>query len=408
MNDLVVVGSGLTGLFAAAIAARRGARVTLISAGRGGLAISHGCIDTSAGDPLPAAFRTLPRDHPYSLAGMAALHAGLVALQELAHEAGSAYVGGLAEGLRLPTALGSLHSTTLAPESMAAGDVRQGRPFALAGFPGYRDFYPALASDLLARQGCSVTAVLELPLLDAPRHRDAYAPDLARLFDDPRRLEEIARAWKPRLAGIASLGLPAVLGYERSREVFDRLQERLGSRFFEIPTLAPSVTGLRLERLLRRAGLSAGVQFIEGAPAVGQVDGRSGGRRVSGVVARTAGGPRVYPAGSVLLATGGLLHGGLIARPDGRIQESVFDLPVEGGADRSRWTSASPFASQPYARFGIRVDAEMRPLGRGAAPIFENLHAAGGVLAGADRSLEGSRQGIDLATAQRAVEAILG
>jgi glycerol-3-phosphate dehydrogenase subunit B len=49
----------------------------------------------------------------------------------------------------------------------------------------------------------------------------------------------------------------------------------------------------------------------------------------------------------------------------------------------------------------------MQPLNVDGKPIFDNLFAAGGLLAGADRGMEGSRQGIDLATAYRAIEAAL-
>jgi glycerol-3-phosphate dehydrogenase subunit B len=102
-----------------------------------------------------------------------------------------------------------------------------------------------------------------------------------------------------------------------------------------------------------------------------------------------------------------MLHGGLVARQDGRVQESVFDLPVVSEKDRTAWAGPSPLTSQPYASFGIAVARDMRPTGPDGVPIFKNLFAAGGVLAGADRTAEGSRQGIDLATAYRAVEAAL-
>jgi glycerol-3-phosphate dehydrogenase subunit B len=49
----------------------------------------------------------------------------------------------------------------------------------------------------------------------------------------------------------------------------------------------------------------------------------------------------------------------------------------------------------------------MRPLGADGAPLLQNLFAAGGLLAGARRAEEGSRQGIGLATAWRAVESAL-
>ena len=61
------------------------------------------------------------------------------------------------------------------------------------------------------------------------------------------------------------------------------------------------------------------------------------------------------------------------------------------------------FAGQPYARFGLRVDTQQRPCDVRGRPYFENLFAAGGILAGADRSAEGCRQGLDLASAYAAV-----
>lgn len=406
MTDLIVVGAGLTGLFAAALAARRGLRVTVIAAGRGGLELSHGCIDVfGAAVPLQA-IPTLSSEHPYQRAGASALQAALVALQELAQEAGTPYVGGLTAALHLPTALGALHPTALAPEAQAAGDLATDREIALAGLPAFRDFSAPLAATALERRGVRVTAVLELPLIDAPQRRDAYATDLARLFDDPVRRAEIARAWKPRLAGMRRVGLPAVLGWERHTQVYDDLQERLGLRLCEIPTPPPSLPGLRLERLLRRTAQSAGALLIEGAQVAGVVDGRSGGRRLSGVAAHTAGGARLYPAQTVLLATGGVLHGGLQARVDGRVQESVLDLPVRAPADRAAWTAACWSDPQPYARFGLRINERMQPIGADGRAAYENLYAAGGLLAGADRGREGSRQGIDLASAFRAVEVL--
>ncbi len=405
MTDLIVVGAGLTGLYAAALAARRGAKVILITFGRGGLEFSHGCIDVAGSVSV---FRRPRKAHPYARAGRPALEAALETFRQIAFEGGLPYVGNLSEVLRLPTALGSLRATCMAPLSMTAGEASQGGDIAIAGLEPFRDFFAGLVADGLRSAGLAATHVPELPVLEAPQRRDAYAIDLARLFDDPQERQQLARAWKPRLTGVQRLGLPAVIGFEDSAKAHKDLEERLGVRLFEIPTLPPSVPGIRLERLLRRDALARGANLIEGSMAIGRVDGRSGGRRVSGVVAQTVGGPRLYEAGAVLLATGGILHGGLVTRQDGRVQESVFDLPVVADLDRTRWTAASPLEDQPYAGFGLAVGDDMKPTGPDGAPIFENLYAAGGILAGCDRGSEGSRQGIDLATAYRAVEAALG
>lgn len=408
MSDLLIVGAGLTGLFAAALASRRGASVTLICEGRGALEVSHGCIDVLGATSIRQGFRRLRKSHPYALVGRETLEASLNALREIALENGIPYQGDLASMLRLPTALGALHPTCLCPSSMVAGDIAGAGRYTIAGLQGFRDFHADFVTSQLQQTGIPAGPALALPLVDAPRHRDAYATDLARLLDDAPRRDQLIRAWRPRMKGVQRLGVPAVIGLDRPAEAFKAFEDGLGVGLFEIPTLPPSVPGLRLERLLRKASLAAGANLVEGAHAIGRVDGRSGGRRVSGVVAQTAGGARLFAADAVMLATGGILNGGLVTRLDGRVQESVFDLPVSCSNQRAEWTGQTPFEAQPYASFGIRVGADMRPRGQDAEPLFQNLYAAGGLLAGADRTWEGSRQGIDLATAYRAVEVALG
>lgn len=408
MTDLLIVGEGLSGLFAAVLAAQHGARTTLVAQGRGSLSLSHGCIDIWAGGALPEVSRHLPAGHPYRIAGWNDLERALAAFLVVVARGGLVFRGNATTNLRLPTSLGGTHITNLAPDSLARGNLTSSTTFTVASIEGFRDFSALLLGGNLARSNGLAPAITSLPLIgDAPR-RDLYAHELAARFDDADWRSELARAWKPRLGGVQLLGLPAVLGIRRHDEVVTSLEEKLDLRLFEIPTLPPSLPGLRLESLLRRTALAAGVRLIEGPRAVGLVDGRSGGRRVGGVVAHAAGGPRRLEANAVILATGGVLNGGWIARQNGRVVESVFDLPILHVESRSAWTSASPLEPQPYAAFGLQVDSMMRPVSAEGTPYFENLFAAGGILGGCDRSVEGSRQGIDLLTAFRAVESALG
>jgi glycerol-3-phosphate dehydrogenase subunit B len=318
------------------------------------------------------------------------------------------YEGAVESSFRLPTALGSALYAAFAPKSVAAGDLHHGPPFLVAGIEGFRDFHPEIVAANLTHLGAAVEGAVTLPLISGPRNRDAYATDLAALFDDVNWLEETARAWKPRIGPAKRLALPAVVGLHRPARSLELLRTRLGMPIFEIPTLPPCLPGLRLERGLRSVCLAAGVRLVEGATAVGLVDGRSGGMRVAGVVAHSAGGPWEVKADATILATGGILNGGLVAQADGRVQESIFDLPVVHTQDRSTWTDASPWSPHAYTQFGLRVNSRMQPVGRDGRPMFENLLAIGGVLAGADRAHEGSRQGIDIATAYRAIEVLLG
>ncbi len=407
MTEVLIIGAGLTGLFASILAADRGASVTLVAQGRGGLALSHGCIDIWGRKTPSRALVRLRKSHPYHLANVRSLQAALEILLELTREAEYPLSGSLGRNLQLPTATGAVHPTSYAPVPLAQGDLSNETSITFAKLEYFRDFYPHMAAANLRRAGIAVEGVIELPIPNSPLQRDAYATDIARLFDDSIWRRETARLWKPRLAGIRRLGLPAVLGLRQPMQALNDMQELLGVSLFEIPTLPPSVPGLRLERILRQKALHVGVVFVEGSQAVGQIAKRAKRRQVSGAILQTAGGPRECKADVVLLATGGVLHGGLISRQDGRFQESVFDLPVSHNQNRAKWTTVLPLDAQPYSVYGLTVSDRMQPLSVDGKPIFDNLFAAGGLLAGADRGMEGSRQGIDLATAYRAIEAAL-
>jgi glycerol-3-phosphate dehydrogenase subunit B len=398
VTHLLIVGQGLAGLFAANLAVRKGLQVSLISQGRGGLSLSHGCLD------LGGATGSLPARHPYRLAGFGSLPAAVDAFRQIVLLEGIEFLGNPTVPMSLPTAAGKMRNTHLAPRSMARGGVDPGTQLVIAGFDGFRDFDANLVADGIRQAGWTAESVL-LPLPVGSR-RDLYSTDLARRFDRAWTPEQLSSLWGPRLGKASLLGIPAVLGLDRAPQTHAALESSLGLGVFEIPTLPPSVPGLRLERALRRQALQGGCRLIEGPSVVGQVDGRSGGGRVLGVVAATSAGPRAFEAEAVLLATGGFLNGGLRADRAGRVAESVFDFPVEAPAERDEWVGDGCLGHHPYDLLGLRVNERMQPVDQQGRAYFENLFACGGLLGGADRRRERSRQGIDLVTAYAAVESV--
>ncbi len=407
MTNIVVIGGGLTGLYAAIIAADQGARVTTIMKGRGGLFLSHGCIDVLDRSSPSRALSLLPEDHPYKLAGKANLKDAISRFRDLMKCAGYPYSGKFSKSMSLLTAMGTIKRTSFAPTGISRGDLNSDLSTVLGRFIGFRDYFPFMIQKQARKSSTKISKVIDLPLLEPLNRRDAYSTDYAQLFEDSRWREEIIRMWRPLLLGVKRLGLPAVLGFQNHCEILEELEDSLGIDIFEIPSLPPSVPGLRIERILTQHAQALGVKIIEGAGVVGRVDGRSRGKRVSGVVLHSAGRPIQLDADIVLLATGGILSGGLVAQQNHRLRETVFDLPVHHPPYRSEWVGLSLFHRQAYAVAGICVNARMQPLGLDDKPMFINLFAAGGLLAGSDRSLEGSRQGIDLATANCAVHEAL-
>jgi len=81
-----------------------------------------------------------------------------------------------------------------------------------------------------------------------------------------------------------------------------------------------------------------------------------------------------------------------------RVFEPIFDCHVPHAADRYDWFVDDVFGDQPYARFGLPVDRDLRPLDASDEPEFSNLRAAGAVLGGYDFAAEKSGAGVSLAT----------
>jgi glycerol-3-phosphate dehydrogenase subunit B len=181
--------------------------------------------------------------------------------------------------------------------------------------------------------------------------------------------------------------------------VWAELQERLDTPVFEIPTLPPSVPGMRLSDVLRAALRAAGGRLVLGSEAVG---GERDGARVSAVRVHASGHDVLYHARWFVLASGGLNSGAIELGSDWIVRETALGLPVHGapGPGEPRFLP-DVFAEQPLSRVGIAVDASLRAEGT------ENVLVAGASLPGAVPWKEGSGEGIALTSAHRAAADVL-
>lgn len=414
-DDVLVLGAGPAGLLAAWTARQRGAQVRVLASGIGTTHVTPGWVqvlDAAAAASLEDWIVGHPQ-HPYALAGLAALRGGLAALREVGATAGIRYVGEPGANLRLPTALGAVVEAAVAPESFAAGDLRRPGAMLIAGPAGWRDFYPRLCADNLARQGFAAQGVaFDLPEMAAASRFDLTSVGLARLFEQPEARARVAAQLKPRLDGATRVGLPAVLGLERHAEAWRDLQDRLGAPVFEIPTLPPSVPGMRLFNAFKAALTRAGVPILLDMTAV---RGETAAGRATGVVAPNVVREVVYRAETIILATGGLYGGGIASDRRGEMREVVFGLPVHAPAGPGEWFNerfltpavetlhATPLPSgHPIHHAGVRANASLQPVDEAGRVVLENVRIAGRLLAGYNPLLEGSTEGVWLATGYRA------
>jgi glycerol-3-phosphate dehydrogenase subunit B len=413
--DVVVIGVGLAGLTAALRLAEQGLRVLVVAKGVGGTHLAPATIDVLGyvDGPVENPAQALPQfvavhpEHPYRRLSVELIRSSLEWFGERLGELG--YQGRLEENFLLPTAVGVAKPTALVPQTMAAGDLRAGGRFVFVGLRGLKDFYPAYLADNLVRAGlpgrASVSArAVELtpPLGDEV---DVSSAGFARRFEQPEFRDTVVSELERHLVQGEIVGFPAVLGVRRAREVWQELETRLRRRVFEVPTLPPSVGGIRLFESMTAALRREGARVVLGSTVSGA---EHNGKRLEGVVAQTAGRPRTYRGRSFVLASGGFASGGLQMDSYGRIRETAFDLALAGAPapDAPRFEPGY-FDEHPIARTGLAVDKELRPLDAEGAPAFENLHAAGATLAGAAPWREASGNGLSLATGYAAASAIL-
>jgi glycerol-3-phosphate dehydrogenase subunit B len=407
--DTVVVGAGLAGLTAAVRLAEQGQSVAVVARGVGATHLASGAIDVLGYvdgrrvDNPRAALAELPSDHPYACAGAAAVTHAVEWLKSV-FDGDYRYVGDLDRNLLLPTAVGAAKPSAVVPESFAAGDLRaEGAGFVFVGFQGLKDFYPAYVAENVAHAGVEARA-LELVRPPGPG-ADLNALALARQFERPTFREWVVRELRGRLRPDDRVGFPAVLGLADPAGAWRDLEHGLERPVFEVPTLPPSVPGMRLFERLKARLRAAGGRLVVGDSVT---RGELRGRRLESVLAQGAARPVVFRAGSFVLATGGFASAGLELDSFGHVRETALDLPVAGVPEpgEPRFLPGY-FDDHPLARAGIAVDERLRPVDADGRPFCENLHAAGAILGGAVPWREQSGNGIALATGFAAARAVL-
>ncbi|MDP2968668.1 MAG: anaerobic glycerol-3-phosphate dehydrogenase subunit GlpB [Deltaproteobacteria bacterium] len=399
--DLIIIGMGLSGLIAARTAAESGRKVLVIGKGMGCLTLFSNTIDvlgkipetTRLRDGLSQWIQDHP-DHPYSKVGLTGIAEGLSSFTSLFHPPYSFQTIGDGNCF-LPTGAGTMRPTHLVPDTMVAGASAKEKKALIVGFKGFRDFYAEYIAGPLKWRG------ITLPLPDTPG-QEISATTLSRWMEKGPFRETIGQEIKKNLSGETCVGFPAILGMNHPMEVKMALEEKIGVEVFEIPTLPPSIPGMRIFNRFKEWLIRKGVTFLLGH-SVAKVSIKN--KRCEGVYVFNPPVSNFYSADRFILATGRFIGGGLMADRE-RISEPIFNLPVIQPKSREEWFGNSFFNDSPHPIHlaGVLTDSSLRPVDEGGDLILENVWVAGSILTHHHYIDEKSREGIELATGYAAAK----
>jgi glycerol-3-phosphate dehydrogenase subunit B len=390
MFDAIVIGAELDGWLCALRLLEKGRSVCVLSHGAGSLHYAPGGVrvlgrtadrDGPVAHPLEC-IDALHERHPYRRAGLDRCRAALT------------WFGGVAaKGLspdspNHPTvSSGGLNTPVLhACPNQAMLEDLVGRKVTLLAFRGHRDFTAGLIVSELTKAGVDVVA-LEV---DAPGNRtDTVA--ISRLFDGMND----DSAWFDALSEVIPdateiILCAAAMGFDRHAEVLGQAGKSWSRPVHEVPTLPACVPGMRMARSLEAAVRSKGGVVRTGIKVIDQI------RNPDGLVSVLDENGRSMAARSFVLATGGVLMGGLDVQSDGAVRESALGLDV---------ASMNPLAAEgreatlaALHTCGVETDDNFRADG--------NVFVTGRTLAHWNPAVELSAEGVSIVSGWSAAEAI--
>jgi glycerol-3-phosphate dehydrogenase subunit B len=412
--ELVVIGAGMAGMAASLFASNRGIDTVQVGIASE-IIFSSGLLDLMGVHPVEKgkvwerpwkAISALSRDipeHPYARINPKDIQDAFGEFMLFMKHAGLPYHCYQHRNARVVTPLGTIKSTFCVPHTMrnnvAAFEAKQ--PCLMVDIRGLRGFSARQITETLKPKWPKLRhATISFP--ETSHLHEVYTESMARSLAIPKTRKALADTIKPHIKNAQAVGLPALLGMYHTQEILADLEEQLGVPLFEISTMPPSVPGLRIKELFEAHLPENDVRLLY-QHRVSNVH-----REKHSFLLEVGDSSQAYTIRTkgVILASGRFIGKGLRADRT-RIRESLFDLPVYQPGDRSKWHQyrfLDP-AGHLINQAGIEIDDHFRPLGASGKPAFENLFAAGSILAHQDWMRMKCGSGLAIATAYAAVNA---
>ena len=416
-TDLCIIGAGLAGLAATLFAANRD--LTCVEVGQTGeINFASGFLDLLGVHPVVeqhpwtdpwAGIDTLVRDipqHPYARLPIADIRAAFEEILAFLNEVGLPYFRRMNQNSSVLTSLGSVKPTYCVPHTMwnSVEALEKKPPCLLVDVRGLKGFSARQIAAAFKRDWPGLrTARVSFPGTD--HLNEVFTEHMASALILPQNREKFARILQPRIKDAQVVGMPAILGLYRTKDVVSDLQEMIGVPLFEIPTIPPSVPGLRLKEAFERGLRTKGVDYFSHNRVL-EFRHQKGDLFEIGIGRTTV--EQTIRSKGIILASGRFIGGGLHADRK-HINETIFDLPVYQPDSRTDWHRRDLLDARGHLvnQAGVEIDDSFRPLNSSRQPAFQTLFAAGSLLAHNDWKRNKCGAGVAIASAFGAVNAFM-
>lgn len=415
--DVCVIGSGLAGMATALFAAARGLSVAQVGH-TGEIIFASGLLDLLSvypvrekrmwRDPWAAIDKMIGdmNEHPFVHIKKSDIKAAFDEILDILKEAGLPYQRRINRNSDILTAMGTIKRTYAVPHTMWNGVLALEKKPAcmIIGIRGLKGFSARQITAAL-QPGWPNLRAASVSFPDMDQFSEVYTERMANALLLPRNREKFAQIIRPLIKKSKFAGLPAILGLHRTVEIISHIEELVDVPLFEIPTMPPSVPGLRLKEAFERSLRRRNVQYfatnraLKVLPAAeGHFETQIGQNQIEHTV---------YTKG-IILASGRFIGGGLHADRQ-HIRESIFNLPVYQPANRADWHRRDLLDPRGHLinRAGLKIDRTFRPVDDSGHPVFETLFAAGSILAHNDWKRLKCGAGVAIASAYAAVKAFM-
>ncbi|SGY91185.1 Anaerobic glycerol-3-phosphate dehydrogenase subunit B [Moritella viscosa] len=426
--DSIIIGGGIAGYTAGLRSLEAGLKTAIISNGQSALHFSSGSIDLLSHTPTGKAIRNPAAifdkftdefpSHPYSKVGKNTVFESLEWYKNLLTNAGISLLqqDNGDNHLRI-SPLGTLKSTWLSqpyvqqlPMRLTEHSITR---IVVVQINDFRDFNAKMMTDNLIQTPefkdveISNTSISIDGFSGLKRNAcELRSIDIARILSNESEIEALATKLKAIATSNDLVIIPAITGNGMGLSVLNKLHVLTNLTFHEVPTMPPSMLGIRLEETMIDLFIKRGGMLLKGDQVThGDMAEDNGKLTLKRIYTRNL---ETMPltADNYIFASGSFFNKGLIAHYD-KLQEPVFDLDMNSLEARNSWYNPQFFAanSQPFLSLGIKTNHAFNPMLKGK--VVNNLFCAGSNLGGYDPIAEGSGSGVAISTAYHAVNQLL-